>query len=169
MSAIAPLGHGYPFPLSLSRVEGRPALVTNGGRHTAEAWAAHVAEWFLSPAPGNCADRHVFVDLAETVLIGVFRATAKDEKAQLAAEGGSRLDALVDRASEACAAILALRDAAVGTVAETYWSRWDIAWAASIELAHHLRSADFAERSWWADEHPLNNAAAAFKARHFPE
>ncbi len=164
--------HGHPFPVSLN-LEKRPALITDGGRHTAQAWAAHVAEWFLSPRAGTRwaatdADRAPFVALAREVLEPVFAGVLADERAELAAEGGSRLDAQIDRAAEAVATANAIIAAAAGTSCEDYWSRPDLPRLVAIEIAHHLRSADFVERAWWAAEHPLNNAAVAFRARHYP-
>lgn len=166
---LADLAAGYPFP-ALVNIEDVPPLITDGGRHGASAWAAHIAEWYLSPAPGvkgrGAEERAVYVDIVRGVLGPVFAAVIADERARLEAEGGLRLDAMVDRAAEAERAVDLIIAAAQGTVAEAYWNRPDLRRLIAIEIAHHLRTADFVERSWWADEHPRNNAAAAFKARH---
>lgn len=158
--------HGYPFPIHVN-VEAIPPLSVDGGRPDAKDYARHYAEWFLSPQPGQ-PNRELHVTLIEAVLRDAFAGVIADERARLAREGADRLEAMVDRADEAIATVNAIRTAAAGTAAAERWERWDIGLAASIEIAHHLRTTDLIERLWWCDEHPSSNAGAIFRARHHP-
>jgi hypothetical protein len=157
-----------PFPMIGAAGESRPPLITNGGRHSARAWAEHVAEHFLTPGAARIADRDSVVELTAVTLEPVFLAGLEDVRLSLAVMGADGLDEPDDRAALAETGVAAMVLAAAGSAAEAYWRRREIQAAATRELAHHLRTADLVERLWWCDEHPFNNAAAAFRARHHP-
>lgn len=160
------------FPLVADDIRRpRPALITNGGRHTGRAWADHVVPWFLvqiepTVTPARRRELEAAQRQAADLLADRFEAVLVDERRLLAALGAERLEAADDRAAEAYDAVAQLACAARGTALAGYWSRPEISAAAAIELAHHFRTAAFVERLWWVDEHTESNAGAAWRAQH---
>lgn len=162
-----------PFPVTIRR-EYRPPLITDGGPHTAKAWAEHVVRYFLIQieprvSPERRAELEACQATAAEALERHFAGTIADARAKLKRLGSMWLEEPLDRADEAYAALASLTEVGRGTALEAYWARPETQWAAPIEIAHHLRSADLVERLWWCDRHPLNNYAQLWRAQHHPE
>jgi hypothetical protein len=153
-------------------------LITNGGAHPADKWAALTAEMIgdmIEVDPDSATSAAVaarrakprfVLDLAD-VLNGYHAAVQMNERARLIAEGERRLVAPldphggpVDTPVEAAEAIA--RAAAATPFAAHFASDQVKAVVANLVADHHVKIMDI-ERSWHADRHPGGEIVEAYK------
>lgn len=143
------------------------ALITNGGAHPPEKWAAETAEQIcpFDPSGDNTiAAKRLQLAITE-LLVGHHGAVQESENGHLASKGDARLDEAHDPMPAAEAALEAVIAAYKGTPFESKTE--DPEWRASVGgiLASHFATSVDISRQWHCHRNPSEKAKAFLAAK----
>ena len=143
-------------------------LVTNGGDHTADTWAAATAGYIFPLDGVTDAGRRVQamalqVKIAEA-LLPHHDEVQTTEKEHLQTRAADRMAEPLD-GFDVDAAVKAVQAAAAGTPWEDHFKRPEVVTAISQIIGEHFATSQHTSRLWHADNNPGCEVSQAYRAQ----
>lgn len=144
-------------------------LVTNGGPHPADKWAAQTAAQIIQIGADASGEQAIAARKFELVILDILEdhhgKVQTHERGKITEHGTARFAHPLDSAEHVDAPFQAIVAASKGTLFESHFAKPEVQAHIRNVLASHFATSMDIERSWFADD---GSAADAHRAKHLP-